>query len=318
MLARLAHVGVDQQRAFPQLRERDRQIGGDITAPFAGARTDDRQAPAAHAVIGPADQQLRAQRPQLFSTGMKWLVRDHEFAADPVIACQQMREVVLPCNCRAQVVGSDQAKPQRRFPEAEILGLLQLQNAFDVATAEFSLPRENGADAAVDLLCRLTSRLTARALSTRVQGLLMPQNPPGFVDLHDIFQGIHRHPQTGLGSTRSTPPGPLSISRSEGFHALSTPSTGTAGATSRSRRERTRRSDISIRITMPSPSMVPTTVESAIFSATLGRYGVRGAAIAFLSSAARCSLWYLALLMPAMRLRISASSFWRRARFSAN
>ena len=86
MLSRRAQVGVDQKRTFAELRKSYGKVGGHVAAPFAGAWTDDRQHPLSDPGLGPANQQLGAQRPQLLGAGVKRLVSYDEFATDALVA----------------------------------------------------------------------------------------------------------------------------------------------------------------------------------------------------------------------------------------
>ena len=76
MLSRRAQIGVDQKRAFAELRKNDRKVRGHIAASFAGAGTDDRQHPVPHPGIGPTDHQLGPKRPELLGARVKRLVSD--------------------------------------------------------------------------------------------------------------------------------------------------------------------------------------------------------------------------------------------------
>src|SRR5260370_42312340 len=108
MLSRCAQIGVDQKRTFAELRKGYGKVGGNVAAPFAGAWTDDRQHPLSDPGLGPANQQLGAQRPQLLGAGVKRLVSYDEFATGGLGAREQMGENVLLRDRPTQVVRCNQ------------------------------------------------------------------------------------------------------------------------------------------------------------------------------------------------------------------
>src|SRR5712671_1415295 len=164
-----------------------------------------------------------------------------------------MGKIVLLGDRAAQIVLRYQAQTERSFAEPQSIRLLQLHDLLDVLDAELAVFRENTADAAV-----ITS-----------------ENTPRSFDRQDILLGSHRH-QPGFGKARAVPLGPPSSRSLAGCQVLSTTSSGTSKF--RSLRERTRRSDTSISSTIPMPSIVPTTTDSAMLRAILGWEGLPGTA----------------------------------------
>src|SRR5260370_709787 len=113
MLSRCAPVGVDQKRPFAELRKSYGEVGRNITAPFAEARTDHRKHPLPDLGVGPADQELGPQRAQLLGAGVKRFVSDDEFAADAPAAWQQMGKTILLRDRATQVALPNQPQPKR-------------------------------------------------------------------------------------------------------------------------------------------------------------------------------------------------------------
>src|SRR5690242_801739 len=167
MLSRRAQVGIDQKRALAELRKDHGKVGRHVTAPFAGARTGDRERAVSETRLGPAHQQLGSQRPQLFGTGVKRFVSHDELAADAFVAWQQMGKIVLPGDSATQVVFRDQAQTKRRFAEPQSVRPLQLQDLLDAPGAKLSLLHENAADATI----------------------VLGENAPRSFDRQDIFLG---------------------------------------------------------------------------------------------------------------------------------
>src|SRR5712672_622765 len=164
-----------------------------------------------------------------------------------------MGKIVLLGDRATQIVLCYQAQAERRFAEPQSVRLLQLHDPLDVLDAQLALLGKNAADAAV-----VTSEDTPRSF-----------------DRQDILLGSHRH-QPGFGKARAVPLGPPSRRSLAGCQVLSTASSGTSKF--KSLRERTRRSDISISITIPIPSIVPTTSDRAMLRAILGWEGLPGTA----------------------------------------
>ena len=152
MLSRCAQVGVDQKRTFAELGKNHGKIGGHIAAPFAGPRTDDRQHPVPDPGLGPADQQLRPQRPQLLGAGVKRLVSDHEFPADALVAEGQVRKTILLCDRTTQVFFCNQSQRDRGFAKSESIDALRREYPLYVAGAELPILHEEAAEPAI-LLC---------------------------------------------------------------------------------------------------------------------------------------------------------------------
>jgi hypothetical protein len=65
VLARRAHVGVDEQGAFAELGEDDGEIRRQVGAALAALGADDRQHLAFLGAVEPAQHELAADRPQL-------------------------------------------------------------------------------------------------------------------------------------------------------------------------------------------------------------------------------------------------------------
>src|SRR5258706_8288616 len=171
MLSRCAQVGVDQKRTFADLRKSYGKVGGNVAPPFAGAWTDDRQHPLFDPGLGPANQQLGTQRPQLLGARVKRLVSYDEFATDTLVARQHVGKIVLLRDRPAKVVRCNQRQAKRSFTEPDSLGALQLQDALDVPGVELSQLYEDAAELAI-LTCYDTA---------------------GSLDRKDIFLGAHQH-----------------------------------------------------------------------------------------------------------------------------
>src|SRR5882757_4938854 len=107
MLTRVPHVGVNQQRAFSELRKHGCQIRGEPAAAFAALRAGDREHFAGGA-IEPPKNQLAAQRTQRFNRlALRLMSRDDVVSHPTLAAARQYRIIVLLRKRRLDVMLRD-------------------------------------------------------------------------------------------------------------------------------------------------------------------------------------------------------------------
>src|SRR5260221_2971448 len=170
---------------------------------------------------------------------MQRLVGGNQLRADAALAGNPLRKAEVAGDRAAQLVGVDPAERERRLAEAQAVAALQREHPLDVAVVKLALLREQAAEPAV----------------------LLREDASRALDRQDEFLRLHRD------ATALTGPG---------RHSPSVASRGRSPASSRTAGERTRRSIISISITTPRPSRMPTASASARLTAIRGRNGADG------------------------------------------
>ena len=141
MLTRLAHVGVDQQRALAELREDDRQVGGEIAAPFAALGADDGQHLAFLGAVEPAQHQLAADGSDLFDARAERLVGGDEVVAELARVAWLLAQVGVGELARQRELDvrlADQPEPDGGLAEAQVLLLLVGEDALRLLLAELA------------------------------------------------------------------------------------------------------------------------------------------------------------------------------------
>lgn len=148
MLARVAQVGIDQQRAFAELREDDGEVGGGEAAAICPARADDGQRLVADFGVEPAQHELAAHGAQLFDDGAEGLEGGDDFFADALVTGHQIGIVVLAGERLLDVGLGEQAKLDGGVAKAQALLFLQLEDALGGVRRQAAVVDEDGTDGA--------------------------------------------------------------------------------------------------------------------------------------------------------------------------
>ena len=159
MLARVAQVGVDQQRAMAELGEQHREVGRDVAAALLVARADDGERPVAGLRVVPADHELGAQRAHLLDARVVRVERREHLAADVLGAGLEVVEVILLGERALQVFLADEAQVHRRLAEAHAVRLLQQHHLVGLGRGQLALVDQDRADVAVRAHQRAAGRV---------------------------------------------------------------------------------------------------------------------------------------------------------------
>jgi hypothetical protein len=145
VLARLAQVGVDDQRALAHLREQHGQVGGDVAAAFAGAGADDGERGLRGVVLEPAQHQLRAQAAQVLDGRAVRLVRGDQVLAQAGIR-RQAGVAELQGERLAHVLVGEQAHRDARLAERQADLLLVVVDALGLVAGDAAGVHQQRAD----------------------------------------------------------------------------------------------------------------------------------------------------------------------------
>ena len=129
VLARVAQVGIDQQRTFAELREDDSQVGGGEAAAICSARADDSQRLVTDLCVKPAQHELAAHGAQLFDDGTEGFEGGDHLFANALVTGHQVGVVVLAGERLLDIGFREQAELDGGVAKAQALLFLQLEDA---------------------------------------------------------------------------------------------------------------------------------------------------------------------------------------------
>ena len=136
VLARIAHVGIDEQRPFAKLGKYYRQIRCDIGPPFLTARADHGQAAPFDIGIEPTHQELSPNRPQRLDLRRERLVCRDQFGGETALSGTEVGVLELPRQDTLNVIFSQQPQLFGRITETKSFSLLNLQDSLGVLRDE--------------------------------------------------------------------------------------------------------------------------------------------------------------------------------------
>src|SRR6202521_1291734 len=261
VLARMPHVGIDQQRSLAELREHRRQIRGQPATALAAFSAGNREH-FAGGVVEPAQNQLAAQRAQRFHRlALRLMSRDDIITDTTLAASRQDWIVVLMRKRQLDIVFRDAFHLHRGLSKSHALCIGEALNVIHILGREPALFDENRAYR-TDAILRSIPAL---------------DGPVGYFIHIGLFVANGENIQMTDGSNRAEAVCVTRASLARTWMKPILPSKGTPRISTISSSSRTRRLRISIATAAPIPSTAPKNIASIRLVMSFGLDGPLGA-----------------------------------------